>query len=299
MKILLALGGNALLPPSGTDFNAYHATVKATASSIAKLVKAGHKVAITHGNGPQVGNRLLQQESCNETPRLPLDVLGAETQGQIGYMLQRELRNALPSKETISIVTQVVVDVKDPAFSNPTKPVGPFYDVPPGRPGWTVRKIGQRWHRVVPSPSPMDIVEKKSITDAYERSALVIACGGGGVPVVRRSGRLEGVEGVIDKDLAGALLASVLKADLFLILTDVDGVHLSHGKPSQKLLSHLSLKEAKILLDGTELAEGSMRPKVQAAMHFVSGGRGRKAVIASLKDMKKAMEGKAGTVFVR
>jgi len=296
MRILLALGGNALLPPSGADFNDYHATVKATASSIAKLVKAGHKVAITHGNGPQVGNRLLQQEACSETPRLPLDVLGAETQGQIGYMLQKELRNALPSKETISIVTQVVVDAKDEAFSNPTKSVGPFYDVPPGRPGWTVRKIGQRWRRVVPSPKPVDIIEKEAIKEAHGKG-IVIACGGGGIPVIRHGGRLEGVEGVIDKDLAGAIMASLLDVDLFLMLTDVDGVHLNHGKADQTLLRRMAVKDAKRLLEGDELGEGSMRPKVQAAVNFVSK-TGKSAIIASLKDMQKAVEGKAGTIIV-
>ncbi|MFH1294888.1 MAG: carbamate kinase [Candidatus Aenigmatarchaeota archaeon] len=298
MKILVALGGNALLPPTGKqDPKTYQETVKKTAISLAQLVSNGHGLAITHGNGPQVGDLLLQQEA-SKTMRMPLDVLGAETQGQIGYLLQRELRNLLPKKEIYTIITQVIVDPDDPGFKNPSKPVGPFYDVPPQKPGWTVRKLDKGWRRVVPSPKPVDMVEKAAIIDAFRKGAITIACGGGGIPVVKKGNSLSGVEAVIDKDMTGAIMASLLNMDLFLMLTDVDGVCLDHGKSSEKLLRSLTLEDAKRLLQSSELREGSMKPKVQAAFNFVSKNPGKKAVIASLKDMQKAVEGNAGTVVV-
>jgi carbamate kinase len=297
MKILLALGGNALLPPSGRQsFKVYQETVKKTAKSIASLAKK-HRIAITHGNGSQVGNLLLEQEACKETPRLPLDVVGAETQGQIGYLLQKELQSLLPGKEIFTLVTQVLVDEKDPAFKSPSKPVGPFYSMPPRRTGWALKRIGRKWRRVVASPQPVDIVEKDAITRAFGRGAMVIACGGGGIPVTRHGRRLEGVEAVIDKDMTGSLLASLLKVDMFMMLTDVKGVYLNYEKRSQKFLRELSIQEAKRLLKTGEFGEGSMKPKVEAALQFVRGNSHGKAVIASLREMENAAASRAGTVL--
>lgn len=298
MKILVALGGNALLSPSGRqDFKGYQKTVRRTARSIARLVSKGHQIAITHGNGSQVGNLLLQQEEAGFP--FPLDVLGAETQGQIGYLLQRELQNLLPKKEILTLVTQILVDSKDPAFGTPTKPVGPFYSMPPRKAGWTVSRVGRKWRRVVPSPRPLDIVEKKTITQTFDRKAIVIACGGGGIPVVRHGKRLEGVEAVIDKDLTAALLASLLKVELFLILTDVKGVYLNYGKKNQRFLKELKMSDARQYLKGGEFGEGSMWPKVKAAVDFLTKNPCSKATIASLDDIGKAVRGKAGTLVIK
>lgn len=296
MKILVALGGNALLSPTGKqDPKTYQETVKKTAKSLAQLVSDGHGLAITHGNGPQVGDLLLQQEA-SKTMRMPLDVLGAETQGQIGYLLQRELGNLLPKKEIYTVITQVIVDPNDPGFKNPSKPVGPFYDVPPQKPGWTVRKLDKGWRRVVPSPKPVDIVEKAAIIDAFRRGAITIACGGGGIPVVKKGSSLSGVEAVIDKDMTAAILAKILGVGMFMILTNVSGVYANYGKKDQKLIEKLKVKDALCLMNSGGLGEGSMMPKVQAATEFTRTTR-KQSVIASLADLGKAVSGKSGTTI--
>ncbi len=309
-KIVVALGGNAILQPGqkGTA-SEQRANIAATAGAIVSLVEMGHKVVVTHGNGPQVGSILLQNEAAtDQVPAMPLDICGAESQGQIGYMIQQALRNELVRRRlpaaVVSVVTQVVVAARDPAFQNPTKPVGPFYPAEKGKTlgterGWTMKEVrpGQL-RRVVPSPDPLHIVEREEIATLVASGALVIASGGGGVPVVEEpDGTLRGVEAVIDKDLAGQRLAADIGADVFAIFTDVDRVALAYGTPEQKFLDRLTLAEAKSYLAGGHFPPGSMGPKILAVVRFLEAG-GKRAVIAAMKDSAAALVGKAGTTLV-
>lgn len=292
MKLLLALGGNALLPPKGSpSFDDYKRNVCNTAKAISSVAKT-HKVAITHGNGPQVGNLLIESKGL-----MPLDVLDAETQGQIGYMLQKELRSYMPHAEIVTIVTEIVVSENDPAFKFPSKPVGPFYSTRPAFKEWSVKRIGDGWRRVVPSPKPIEIVQKKSIINAFQNGYIVISCGGGGIPVVKQGKKMVGIEAVIDKDLAGALLAEMLGVDRFVILTDVDGAYSDFGNPGQKLIRRATVKEVEYMLNAREFGEGSMGPKVQAAINFTKR-TGKPSVIASLGKLPQAVSGKTGTTIV-
>lgn len=283
----------------------------ATARSLADLLEDGHQLVLTHGNGPQVGNILIQNEEAHfAVPPQPLDVCGAESQGMIGYMLQQALGSELArrgaARPIVTMVTQVVVDRNDPAFRHPTKPVGPFYTAERARTlarerGYPMREdAGRGWRRVVPSPQPREIVEMPAIRSLVESGALVIACGGGGIPVWRdpETGALEGVEAVIDKDLAAAVLGLGLGCDTLLILTDVPQVALRYGRPEQIAVPYLTVAEARRHLTAGEFPAGSMGPKVEAAVRFVEGG-GRQAVIASLTEAKPALAGQAGTWVVR
>lgn len=305
--IVIALGGNALLDPKTNGSVADQIrTIERSCTKIAQVIARGHRVVITHGNGPQVGNLLIQQEEAKGlVPPLPLDVCGAMTQGQLGYLIQQKLREALAqlgiAKPVVTVVTQVQVDRNDPAFADPTKPIGPFYSERE-RPaleqkGYVLKRVGKGvkpWRRVVASPEPKDIVEIESIKELTEAGSIVIACGGGGVPVVREDGRWRGVEAVIDKDLASALLAEELGAEILLILTDVERVALHFGTPQQVFLEKLSVSEArKYLLEG-HFPAGSMGPKVEAAIRFIEGG-GEHAYITSLEKALEALEGRAGT----
>jgi len=308
--IVVALGGNALLRrgQKGT-FEEQYRNVKETAKFLADLIQRGYRLAITHGNGPQVGATLLRHdagEKLYQVPAFPMDVCGAETQGFIGYMIQQALRDELRrrgiDRDVVTIVTRVVVDKNDPAFQNPTKPVGPFYtreqmeELKKIHPEYVFREDKARggWRRVVPSPDPRYIAESNAIKILAENGVIVIASGGGGIPVVEEDGEMRGVEAVIDKDLAGERLATFLRADKFVILTDIDGVYINFGKPNQKKLTRVKVDELKRYLREGHFAAGSMKPKVEAVIRFIEGG-GKEAIIAELSQLLDAVEGDAGT----
>jgi carbamate kinase len=282
--------------------------VKRTCKHLVKLIKNGYKLAITHGNGPQVGDILLKNERSKDIlPPMPLDICGAQSQGMIGYMLQQSMRNELKKANintpVVSLITQTIVDKNDKAFKNPTKPIGPFYTASEAEKlrkekGWTIiEDSGRGFRRVVPSPQPKEIVEKDAVKTLFESGAIVIAAGGGGVPViVREDGSLEGVVAVIDKDLGAQIFASDIGAEILLMLTDVEKVALNYGKPNQVNLDEMTVAEAKQYLKEGHFAPGSMAPKVEAAIKFIEAG-GEKAVISSLEREKEALEGKAGTTI--
>jgi carbamate kinase len=310
--VVVALGGNALLQvgQKGT-FEEQMQNVYNAMEQLADMVLSGKwRLVITHGNGPQVGNILLQNEAGKHlVPPMPMDVCGAESQGMIGYMIQQAMHNVLarrgrPDIPVVTVVTQVLVDKNDPAFQNPTKPVGPFYTKEEAlrmreEKGWhVVEDAGRGWRRVVPSPDPKAIVEKEAIRILVENHAIVIASGGGGIPVIKENGSYRGVEAVIDKDLAGERLAEDVGAQVFLILTDVDRVRLNYRKPNEVALSRMTVSEAKKYLAEGHFVKGSMEPKVKACIRFVEAG-GEVAIIASLSQATAALEGRAGTQIVR
>ena len=302
MRIVIALGGNALLrrsDPMTTEIQ--RRNIKIAARAIAPLA-AEHSVVIVHGNGPQVGLLSLQAESYRGAEPYPLDVLDAGTQGMIGYLIQQELRTLLPPEHQVAtLLTMIVVEAQDPAFSNPTKFVGPVYpkdaaDKLAAKKGWTFRQDGSAWRRVVPSPEPRQILEIQPISWLLDRGAVVICAGGGGIPIMYSSSdpaALVGVEAVIDKDLSSELLAEDVNADLFLMATDVDGVYLHWGSPEQQRLSRVTPEE----LSGHEFAAGSMGPKVEAAARFATK-TDRRAAIGSLADIAGIVAGTAGTSVV-
>ena len=302
MRIVIALGGNALLRRSDPmTIEVQRRNVAIAAEAIAPLA-AEHSIVVVHGNGPQVGLLSLQAESYQGAEPYPLDVLDAGTQGMIGYLIQQELRSLLPPKiQVATLLTMIVVDPGDPAFASPTKFVGPVYpkeaaDALAAEKGWTFRPDGAAWRRVVPSPEPRSILEIEPITWLLERAAVVICAGGGGIPTVIPSsgpGELVGVEAVIDKDLAGELLAEDVGADLFLMATDIDGVYLGWGTPEQRRLDRVTPAD----LAGRQFAAGSMGPKVEAAARFASKTGGR-AAIGSLADIAGIVAGNAGTSVI-
>ena len=310
--VVVALGGNAILQPGqrGT-FEEQMANVRVTCEQLSQMVLSGkYRIVVTHGNGPQVGNILLQNEVGKEVAApMPLYVCGAESQGLIGYMIQQNLTNLFAAKgrpdiPVATIVTQVVVDKADPAFANPTKPVGPFYSAEEAarlkkEKGYDVKEdAGRGWRRVVPSPDPVEIFEKVAIRQLVDARTIVIASGGGGIPVVRENGGLKGVDAVIDKDLAGERLAADVKASIFMILTDVAQVKLHYRTPQEKSLARMTVAEAKKYAAEGHFAKGSMEPKVRAAIRFVESG-GEQAIITSLDRATDALEGKAGTAITR
>lgn len=297
MLIVAALGGNALLrrgEPMTAE--AQRANVKVAAKSLAELIRAGHRLVITHGNGPQVGLLALQGAAYKPDEAYPLDVLGAETAGMIGYMIEQELGNVLNhDRQVATILTQVVVDRNDPAFAKPTKFVGPVYDKAEAEAkvesdGWEIAADGDKWRRVVPSPEPMEIPGKQVIKSLLDQDVVVICTGGGGIPVLRDgNGQLSGVEAVIDKDAATALLARELKADALLLLTDVEAVYTDFGTDKAAQVRSISVEDAKKL----DVPAGSMLPKVLAVSEFAeSGGIG---CIGRLEDAVAIVEGRAGT----
>jgi len=309
---VVALGGNAILQPGqkGT-FDEQMENVRATCEQLAEMVASGkYKIVVTHGNGPQVGNILLQNEAAKAVAApMPLFVCGAESQGLIGFMIQQNLMNLLAARgmsqvPVATIVTQVVVGRDDPAFANPTKPVGPFYREEEAKAlerekGYHVREdAGRGWRRVVPSPDPIEIAEKEAIRKLVDARAIVIASGGGGIPVVREGGALAGVDAVIDKDLAGERLAADVGASIFMILTDVDQVKLNYKTPQETGLARMTLAEAKRYHAEGHFAKGSMEPKVRAAIRFVEAG-GKRAIITSLHRALEALDGRAGTTITR
>jgi carbamate kinase len=300
MLVVAALGGNALLrrgEPMTTEVQ--RANVARAAGALAALVRVGHDLVVTHGNGPQVGLLALQGAAFRPDAPDPLDVLGAETEGMIGYLIEQELENALGHDRPVAaLLTQVLVDPADPAFARPTKPVGPSYSETEAKAlaaqrGWTIAPDGASWRRVVPSPRPIEIPDLRVIQLLLSQGVIVICAGGGGIPVVRRGdGSLAGVEAVIDKDHASALLAHGLGADALLMLTDVDGVMEGFGTSAARRIPRLSAVEAGQLA----LPEGSMGPKVAAGLHFVAKG-GRLAGIGRMEDATAILNGSAGTII--
>jgi len=295
--VVVALGGNALARKGESGSAASQLAAAREAILALEPVLRREQVVFTHGNGPQVGNLMLQQES-SDLQKMPLDVLDAMSQGQIGYFLASAI--SLTGLHSATLITRVVVDEGDPAFKSPSKPVGPFYEKEPSpEPGTRntrryVMDSGRGYRRVVPSPTPVKIREHDAISALLERGFVVIAVGGGGIPI-KESG--EGLEAVIDKDRASALLADQIDAQVLLVLTSVDKVYLDYGKPSQKGLDKLSVADARLYLEQGHFADGSMGPKVEAAVDFVSKGRGRKAIICSIADASRALDGKAGTAI--
>ncbi len=299
MRIVIALGGNALLrrsDPMTTEVQ--RRNVRTAAEAIAPLA-AEHSIVVVHGNGPQVGLLALQADAYKGAEPYPLDVLDAGTQGMTGYLIQQELRSLLPpASQVATLLTMIVVDPADPAFASPAKFVGPVYakeaaDKLAADKGWTFRQDGAAWRRVVPSPEPRRILEIQPITWLLERGAVVICAGGGGIPTLYPSsgpGEVVGVEAVIDKDFASELLAEDVGADLFVMATDVDGVYLHWGQPEARRLGRVTPEE----LAGHEFAAGSMGPKVEAAARFAAK-TGRRAAIGSLDDIAGIVAGKAGT----
>jgi len=311
--VVIALGGNAILQSTekGTAEEQLR-NVGITCEQLIKMNKQGYLLLITHGNGPQAGNLLIQQEEGKKfIPAQPLDIVGAMTQGQIGYMFQNLLQNyfmKVGKKIPIcTVVTQVLVKEDDPDFKDPTKPVGPFYTKDEALrlkndKGYVVKEVKPKgdktWRRVVPSPEPMEIVEAECVKSLIAARAIVIASGGGGIPVMQKTdGSLQGLEAVIDKDKAGNVLAQSVKADIFLILTDVENARINFGKTEEKPVGKIKISEMQKLYDQGHFLKGSMGPKVLAAMRFVKAG-GEKAIITSLAKAVDALEDKTGTIII-
>lgn len=308
-KIVIALGGNAL--QHGKDDAGAEAqleVVRKTCEHIAQISESGYEIAVVHGNGPQVGRIVLASETArNVTPAMPFDVCGAMSQGYIGYHIQQCLKYALNKTNrnipVVTVATQVIVEKDDPAFENPTKPIGPFYTEEEAKQletekGYTVKEdAGRGWRRVVASPLPRKIVEIDAVKQLWDH-AIVITCGGGGIPVIEKiDGTLEGVAAVIDKDYTAELLAEQVDADILMILTEVEKVAVNFNKPDQKDLEHLSLAETAKYVEEGQFPPGSMLPKVAAAMKFIRAFPQKKAIITSLDKAVEALEGKTGTVF--
>ena len=308
-KIVIALGGNALQSGNGpATAEAQLEVVRKTCEHIAQISDMGYELAIVHGNGPQVGRILLAYETARKvTPAMPFDVCGAMSQGYIGYHLQQGLKHALNLRNrdipVVTVATQVIVEENDPAFDDPTKPIGPFYTESEARAivkekGYIMKEdSGRGWRRVVASPVPRRIVEIDAVRHLWD-SSIVITCGGGGIPVVEKpDGTIEGTEAVIDKDFAAELLAEQVDADVLMILTEVERVSLNFNTPEQRDLSALNLADAARYCEEGHFAAGSMLPKVQAAMKFVRANPSKHAVITSLDKAIEALNGESGTVI--
>lgn len=309
-KIVVALGGNAILSKDASA-QAQMKAVKKTAKELVKFIKNGDQLIITHGNGPQVGNLLLQQNAADSeaNPAMPLDTCGAMTQGSIGYWFQNAMKEELLNngidKDVMAIVTQTIVDEDDPAFENPSKPIGPFYketDLPEIKslhPDWEIiEDSGRGYRRVVPSPKPLEINEYAAIKKVVDAGIVPIVSGGGGIPVVKKGSRLIGKEAVIDKDFSASKIAQLIDADKLIILTSAGGVYYNYGKPDQVELKEVGIDDIQKHIDANEFAKGSMMPKVQAAVAFVRS-TGNPAVIGDLEDVEQIIEGNEGTTIVK
>ena len=307
---VLAIGGNSLIRDKNhVALSWQYETLKETIQYIVDLIGEGLNMVITHGNGPQVGFIYRRGElGRHELPLIPLDICGADTQGAIGYMIQKALLNEFRKrgivKKVTTVVTQTIVDKNDPSFENPTKPIGSFMLEKEALAnerelGWqVVEDAGRGFRRVVPSPQPKEIIELDVIRLLVEKGYIVVAAGGGGIPVIRNEqGDLEGVEAVIDKDLGSSLLARNLCADTFIILTAVDAAYLNFGKENQKPIGPATLSEIKQYMEEAHFKPGSMKPKIEAIIQFLEGG-GRKAIITSPKNLLKAIKGEGGTTIV-
>jgi len=294
-RIVIALGGNALLPKGkrGTAKEQLEAAKSAILALEGVLRK--NQVVLTHGNGPQVGNLLLQEQSTKEVPEMPLDVLDAMTQGQIGYFIASAI--SLTGLHSATLITRVVVDEKDPAFKNPSKPIGPFYATKPetrNRKRSYIMDAGRGYRLVVPSPEPIKIREHDAIEACLEKGFVVIAVGGGGIPIDEHG---NGLEAVIDKDRATSLLANQVDAKMLIFITSVDSVYLDFGKENQKRIARMDLAQARNYLEGGHFAAGSMGPKVESAIRFIEKG-GSSAIICSIDNISEAIDGKAGTAII-
>ncbi len=304
---IISIGGNTLIRKGekGTIEEQFeHADL--CMSYVAKLAAQGIKIVITHGNGPIVGNIVIRNEAAKDIiPPMPLYICNADSEGGIGFMIQQTLYNHLKKlniqRDVATIVTQVVVDINDPAFSNPAKPIGPFYTKEDAEKlqkekGWAIVEDSHRgYRRVVPSPKPLKVIEADVVKKLVLNDVIVIAAGGGGVPVVEsENGNLSGVDAVIDKDLATAVLANAIEAKIFIDLTSIDKVYINFGKSDKIALNKLTISEARKYLDAGEFAAGSMGPKIEAAVEFLEGG-GREVIITTPELLESAMEGKAGT----
>jgi carbamate kinase len=303
--ILIAFGGNALIKKGqkGTHKEQF-INLKLPMGQIARLSRK-YRFVITHGNGPQVGNLLLQQESCHEVPKMPLEIIGAMTQGQIGYMLESSLDDSLMQigvngeQQFVTLITYVVVDKNDPGFKNPTKPIGPAYtEAEAAVLPYTMAKTDKGYRRVVASPKPLNIVEHREIKKLIDLDFIVICCGGGGIPVIRKERKFRGVEAVIDKDLASSILAQEIKADVFVIASDIAGAGINWGTPDQQILRKTSLSEIEQYVKQGQFPAGSMGPKVEAIMDFYKA-TGKRGVICQLEDIEKAIAGEAGTEIIK
>jgi carbamate kinase len=309
LRVVVALGGNALSPSSGTgSVEEMRAALASAAAVLAGLVADGHSLVLTHGNGPQVGRLLLQQErAAADVPPMPMDVCGALSQGQLGYLIAQALDNELRRRRlparVLTLVTQVVVDGRSAAFRRPSKPVGPSYARPDAQAiaaasGHVFAIQGDgRWRRVVASPKPLRLVEQEPLRSLVDSGHVVIAAGGGGVPVVEHRGQLHGVEAVVDKDRTAALLATVVGADLLMILTEAPAVSVGYGTPAARALSSMTVAEAVGWLRAGEFPDGSMGPKVEACVAFVRAGGA--AAIGALSDAAAVLAGTAGTRVLR
>ena len=310
-KIVVALGGNALSRDGKATAKDQLEVANQTAKELTKLVAAGHQLVIVHGNGPQIGNIILHEEAINteKTPTMPIDVAGAMSQGQIGYWLQNAMRNQLESegikKPIASIVTQVLVSKDDPAFKNPSKPIGPFYTEEEAKKlskerHFTVKEdAGRGWRKVVPSPMPLSIIESELVEIALGNGAIIVAGGGGGIPVYYdEHGHLVGLEAVIDKDFAAEKLAETIDADILLILTAVENVKINFKKENEEDLKILTADEAFKYIARGEFAAGSMLPKIEAGISFVSSGKNRTCIITNPENAINAIDGKTGTKII-
>jgi carbamate kinase len=303
--LLIAFGGNALIKKGQKGTAAEQFTnLELPMRQIARLSRK-YKIVITHGNGPQVGNLLLQQESCVKVPKMPLEIIGAMTQGQIGYMLESSLDTALmeigieDQQQFVTIITYVVVDENDSGFQNPTKPIGPFYSEEEAQKlSYNLKQTDKGYRRVVASPKPLTIVERREIKKLIDLDFIVICCGGGGIPVIRKERKFRGVEAVIDKDLASAVLAREIKADIFVIASDVEGAGINWGKPEQRILGKVTQSEIEQHIREGQFPSGSMAPKVEAIMQFHKS-TGKRGIICHLEDIENAVEGKAGTEIIK
>ncbi|CAM5223222.1 Carbamate kinase OS=Ureibacillus acetophenoni OX=614649 GN=SAMN05877842_1134 PE=3 SV=1 [Ureibacillus acetophenoni] len=309
-KIVLAIGGNAIIKEGqkGTIEEQKQNLVESSAP-VLDLMEQGHTVVITHGNGPQVGNTLIRGEMAkSEIPEYPLDVYGSETQGNIGYLIQQIFKNKMAErnidKTIATVVTQSVVSKEDPAFQSPTKPIGPFYTkeemekIVAERNLTFVEDAGRGYRRVVASPKPIRIVEKEAIETLLNNGISVVSTGGGGIPVIENEGKYEGIEAVIDKDFASALLAAEINADFLFILTGVEQVAINFGKPNQENLFQMTVEEALRYLEEGQFPKGSMGPKIEAAILFLQKG-GKNVIITSIDKLQDALEGKTGTRIVQ
>ena len=304
-RVVIALGGNAILKPNQpATVETQLANIQLSAEQIAKIEKLDHQIVVTHGNGPQVGNILRQNEEAKEVvPPFPLDVCNAESQGFIGYLMEQSIKNKIEQEEltsnVVTLLTQVEVAADDPAFEKPTKPIGLFYSEEEAKTmaeekHWVMEEdAGRGYRRVVPSPQPVTIHGVESMVHLLNQNTIVIAGGGGGIPVVKQAEGLKGIEAVIDKDRTGKKLAEQVNADVFMMLTDVNNVYINYGTPEQEKLTGLSVSEAQAYFDAGHFAEGSMGPKMEAAIAFAK--QGKTAIICSLEEADLALLGEAGT----
>ena len=306
-KVVIALGGNAI-QSGDASAQAQQEALNRTAEQLVAFIENDVEIVIAHGNGPQVGNILLQQKAgdSEKNPAMPLDTCGAMSQGMIGYWMENAIDKSLKkrgiNKDVATIVTRVVVDPSDPAFQNPTKPIGPFYSEEEAKKAMNESGVvfkedaGRGWRRVVPSPKPISIHEHHVINTLVEDGIITVAVGGGGIPVIETENELKGIEAVIDKDFASQKLAELVDADTLIILTAVDNVYINYNQPNQRKLEEITVAELKKLIEENHFAPGSMLPKVQAAINFASSKPGRQTIITSLDKAYEALEGKAGTV---